>query len=595
MCKHFPALLLLLFSFFIGYAQNPPSLKKQTYELPPEAVQKLEAVSQHFVDKGLLSGSVSLIAHRDRIIYQKALGMQNLEEEEPMQLNTLFRIASMTKPLTATAAMILVEEGKLRLDDPIQLYLPEARNVKVLAGDGRLVAPNSPITIRHLLMHTSGTRSSGDPWFRNNAITPSAAKTLKEYVRLLLKGPLKFHPGEGFNYAMNNDICARIIEVVTGQNYGDFLSKNVLEPLEMNSTYFVVPEKDLDRLSSIYGLKNGERVLVQGKQAVQSVFPRGNGQLVSSARDYMNFLSMLLNQGTFKNKRLLTAESVRLLTSDQLPADIPLKVGQTVFPQAGFGLSLAISRRAARPWKPMPVKFENLFCHLPVGSYLWPGITNTFFWVDPENEITGLVFSQFTQPDKVGNFQAFTQTFYEAFFQSARADKKESMELLEASLDRIKKMTSQFSKEQIRFQPAADRWSIINNVDHLIKVEDVVWDIIQEALERPPANLHPDVSDEALMSALSTRHQRLSAPEALRPNGSGSASFEEAISTLSFKRKRTIDFLMTTREDLRAHFSKNPVFGQMDVLQWTLFLSAHCFRHIEQMEEIIAHEKFPKK
>jgi CubicO group peptidase (beta-lactamase class C family) len=375
----------------------------------------LDSVCQDFVNKNLLSGGVCIIAHEGKVIYNNAYGMQNLEENQLMQVNSLFRIASMTKPLTSVALLMLVAEGKIALKDRASQFIPRIGELKVGNNDEDLVSPHRQITIRDLLMHTSGTRSRGDQWFKEHGVDLASATSLQEYVDLLLSAPLVFHPGEGFNYAMNNDICARIIEIVSGQNFGQFLKERLLDPLEMNSTWFIVPEEEISRLSSIYDHVDGHLVLIEGKEPVQSSFPRGNGQLVSTAGDYMNFLQFVLDGGLFKGNRLLPEEVIGELYKDNLVSHIQLKVGSTVFPNTGFGLSVAISRGSSGPWKPMPVEFANLFQHLPAGSFLWPGITNTYFWVDPKHKISGVVLSQMVNPLKASNFQIFTQTFYQQF------------------------------------------------------------------------------------------------------------------------------------------------------------------------------------
>ena len=377
--------------------------------------ESLDSISQIFIDQNKLSGSVAMVTHRGESIYQNALGMQSIEEREPMQINSLFRIASMTKPITATAILMLVDDGQLNLDDPASKYLPKIGNLKIWSANGKMEAQRKPITIRHLLMHTSGTRSRSDSWFREHRVDFNQANTLEEYVDLLLTAPLISQPGEHFNYAMNNDICARIVEIICGQEYGQFLQNRILDPLEMKNTWFIVPDTALHRLTSIYHYKEGTLLLAEGKEPVQSRFPRGNGQLVTTANDYLNFLHMLADGGLFKSKRVLTKSSVDELIRDALPKTINLQVGGVHFPDTGFGLSVAISRSSSKPWKPLPVEFANLFRHLPSGSYLWPGITNTFFWVDPQNKICGIVLSQATNPSIIGNFQSFTQTFYQSF------------------------------------------------------------------------------------------------------------------------------------------------------------------------------------
>lgn len=592
----FTTLAFLIITSALITAQRDASKEEHLFVADSQLTQRLDETCHHFVKKGLLSGGVSIIAHKGEVIYQHAYGMQSIEEKQSMKMDALFRIASMTKPITTAALLLLVEEGRLSLDDKAGDYLPQMDSMKVLEKDGRLQTPRRPITIRHLLMHTSGTRSRVDPWFKKNGIEVSEASSLEDYVDRLLKAPLVFHPGEGFNYAMNNDICARIVEILTGENFGDYLKHRLLEPLEMNDTWYVVPQSELDRLCSIYRYDRGQLHLVEGKEAVQSAFPRGNGQMVSTAQDYMNFLLMLLNKGLFKGKRVLREESIQSLTSYDLPADIPLKVGNTSFPNTGFGLSLAISRRTAQPWTPLPVRFENLFQHLPRGSFMWPGITNTYFWVDPENEITGLVLSQSANPGQIGNFQAFTQTFYRHFFSRqplSDRERRQSLDMLRQSLDKLKQLTSGLSEAQLNYKPGEGRWSIKNNVDHLVKVEEVVWSIIQEALARPGEGRQVDISDEELIARLSTRTEKYTAPPTLKPMDSNYGSFEAAWADFKEKRQRTLSFVEKTEAPLRGHFAQNPVFGNMDVYQWTLHLSAHCYRHIEQVEDILADRHFP--
>ena len=603
--------ILVGFLFFstIGFcAQFNYSIEEAYFPTKPELEKHLDEASRQFIEAGYFSGGVNMVAYKGNIIYQKAFGRQSIEEGLPMQLNSLFRIASMCKPFTTVAVLLLVEEGKIKLDDPAEKYLPQFSNIKVLTPDGRLQPPKQVVTIRHLLMHTSGTRSRSDEWYKQKGINCSAAPTLEEYVDLLLQAPLVFHPGEGFNYAMNNDICARIVEIITQQNYGDFLNERIFKPLEMNSTWFVVPENELGRLCSIYAYNDGVLELVEGKEAVQSSFPRGNGQMVSTAGDYMNFLQMLMNGGVFRGKRIISEETLELMTEDRLPPSVPLKVGKTVFPNTGFGLSVAISRNPINPWKPLPVRFDNLFQHLPKGCYLWPGITNTYFWADPERDIAGVVLTQSATPGIIGHFQAFTQTFYHQFFSYSEEEKQDlikrfpqidverekSIALLVQSLEKLQNLTNGLSEEQLNFQPAAGRWSIKNNVEHLVKVEELVWDIMQKSLDSTEDGLQSDITDEELLAKLINREKKYTAPEVLQPVGIEYASFKEAIRDFKWKRYRTIGFVKSTTVDLRKHFAKNPVFGQMDTYQWTLHVAAHCLRHIEQIEEVLSDQHYPK-
>lgn len=375
----------------------------------------LDSICQTFIDDKRIAGGVCMIQDKTGIFYQHAFGMQSIEDRIPMTLNSLFRIASMTKPLTSLAVLILVDEGFLSLDDNVSDYIPQIDKLLVETRDGRIERQKMPVTIRHLLTHTSGLRSAADPWFKQNSIHFHEASSLAEFVNLLLKAPLISQPGEEFNYAMNNDVCARIIEVITGSNFGQFLDERILTPLQMSNTSFIVSPEDLPRLSSVYQINRDSFVLIEGRNPVQSNFARGNGHLVSSAGDYMNFLKMLLNDGAFNGKRIISKSGLQKLWEDILPSQIQLKVGSTAFPDSGFGLSVAVSRGSRDHWKSLPVSFENLFRHLPAGSFSWPGIVNTYFWVDPDHKIAGVVLSQMVDPLKSSHFQIFTQAFYTYF------------------------------------------------------------------------------------------------------------------------------------------------------------------------------------
>ncbi len=411
----FPAWILFI---YLTCAAQDNSFKNAfsdggVFEISSETGARLDHAGQRYVDENKLAGGVSLIAHKGKIIYFKAFGYQSIEDNQPMRPNSIFRIASMAKPVTTAAFLLLVEEGRISLDDEAAKYLPRFREVKVLGADGKLKDLNRPVTLRHLLSHTSGVRSRGDEYFKQQQTDFSRARTLEEYVNLLLDAPLKHQPGEGFNYAMNNDIAARIAEIVTGMNFGDFLQEKILTPLEMKSTGFIVQEEDLERFCSIYLLKDGRLHLAEGKEPVQSAFPRGNGNMVSTAEDYFRFAQMLADGGVYNGKRLIKKETLEMMFQNCLPPQVPLKVGNTVFPGTDFGLSIAIVNDPAH-WKPKPLRFENLF-NLPKGSCIWPGITNTYWWMDPGNEVVGVVLTQLANPGEMANFQEFTQLFYTDF------------------------------------------------------------------------------------------------------------------------------------------------------------------------------------
>lgn len=178
--------------------------------------------------------------------------------------------------------------------------------------------------------------------------------------------------------------------------------------------------------------------------------------------------------------------------------------------------------------------------------------------------------------------------------QISKSERKKSMDLLKESLDQVQQLTKRLSKNQYNFKPAANRWSILNNIDHLIKVEEIVWDIIQKSLKSSGQGQQSDINDEEFIAKLSTRHVNYSAPSVLKPEESKYQDMEEAMKAFKRVRVRTIKFVKKSKADLRHHFAPNPVFGNLDTYQWTLHAAAHSIRHIEQIEEILAHENFPK-
>ena len=185
--------------------------------------------------------------------------------------------------------------------------------------------------------------------------------------------------------------------------------------------------------------------------------------------------------------------------------------------------------------------------------------------------------------------------FLSSFGQSlTKEDRKKSLQLLNESFEKLQKLTKSLSEEQANYKPAKDRWSIKNNVDHLAKVEEIVWSIIQKSLQTPEEEQQTDIGDDEFIAKLSTREKKYTAPEVLKPEESKYESFIEALEDFQVKRYRTIKFLKKTKKNLRKHFAMNPVFGNLDTYQWTLHASAHCLRHIEQIEEILANEGFPK-
>jgi CubicO group peptidase (beta-lactamase class C family) len=356
------------------------------------------------------------------VAYTPTFGVRDLQSKMPMTEDTIFAIASMTKPVTCVAVMTLVEEGKLGLDDPVGKYLPELKDMRVL-GDPKddteaalaTVPAVRPITVRHLLAHTSGF-SYGTPLEPRLDRSYSQAgvqrgltgdlKTIAEEVERLGKVALAHQPGDGWTYGLSHDVLGRLIEVVSGQGFDRYLEEHIFQPLDMRDTSFLVPEPKRDRLATIYraGTGNGPG---EGAGAGLTPLPKnygsatyfsGGGGLFSTARDYSRFAQMLLAGGTLEGRRIVQPETISAMTTNQigeLSTSIPgvsslrgLKYG------LGFGLELTPGTGSAPP---------------TLARYFWGGAFSTHFWVAPRHEIVALVLTQAVPFNQSGAGDVFRQ------------------------------------------------------------------------------------------------------------------------------------------------------------------------------------------
>lgn len=363
---------------------------------PPRQDSGAEAAAfaklqQHFhqkTDSGLLSGTVILLAEGKRT-WLDVYGKRDLESGAPMQENTIFRLASMTKPIVSTAVMMLAEQGKLGLDDPVEQFLPAFRKVKVLTENGALEKPRRSIAIRDLLTHTGGIANT---LFRNTPAEKAYAEAFKnkkptslsELVDVLAELPLAHHPGEGWTYGYSTDILGRIVEIVSGKPIDVFLKKNIFELLKMEDTGFQVPAEKLPRFAAAYGK---ELKLVDGPNADSHYangrnFPRGAGGLVSTARDYMRFCRMLLNGGELDGMRLLRPETIALMMQNHLPEGVlPYTPGMPAICH-GFGLGFGVQTEEPAFGSP--------------GDCAWPGAFLTYFFISPSQDGAGVLMVQCT-------------------------------------------------------------------------------------------------------------------------------------------------------------------------------------------------------
>jgi CubicO group peptidase (beta-lactamase class C family) len=353
----------------------------------PEAVgmssARLERVHQRmqeFIDKGQVAGVVTLIARQGKVVHHEAQGYRNREEKVPMQKDDLFVIMSMTKPIASTALMMLHEEGKLRLNDPIDRWLPEFEKMQVKVADGegktKLVAAR-PITVRNVLTHTAGLATG----LVGGGATP--ATTLRERVKRLAAAPLNFQPGDKWEYGSATDVVAALAEVISGHNMDDFFRERIFKPLGMNDTYYNVPEPQWGRRASVYIPQSDGSI-----QARPATKPRpttvfgGVAGLTSTAADYFKFHQMLLNGGEYKGVRLLGPKTIDLMISNHIGDGL---VVTNKGPGYGFGLGYSILLDAGKASE-----------SLTPGSFGWGGLWGTYFFVDPVEEVIGILMVQIT-------------------------------------------------------------------------------------------------------------------------------------------------------------------------------------------------------
>ena len=304
--------------------------KPEQVGISSERLERLDSVMQGFIDNGELTGFVTLIARHGHIVQFKAYGYRDLENQAPMEKDALFRLYSMTKPVTCTAMMILVEEGEILLSDPISKYLPQFKNRRVLieekGGEIVTVPAESEITIQQLATHTSGlayeiSKDISPTLFKKvrNKDVYNPNHTIEELSEFSASLPLLHQPGTHWQYCdASMDLIARLVEMISGQKYGDFLHERIFKPLKMNDTAYAAPEKDWDRVACLYEVKEGKLVrnLDHEEYYTLNIRQGGGDNLLSSTMDYARFAQMLANGGELEGARILSPQSVKRMSTD---------------------------------------------------------------------------------------------------------------------------------------------------------------------------------------------------------------------------------------------------------------------------------------
>ncbi len=345
---------------------------------------------QHFIDNQTVAGAVTLVAHGNDVVEFHALGMADIEAGRQMQKDTIFQIMSMTKPVTAIGIMMLAEEGKLALRDPIEDYLPEFHNQRVMTNTGpdagRRGTPNHPVTIRDLLTHTAGIQDTAPAAIYDYQHLMNVP--LDEVVRQIAKEPLLFQPGTEWSYSSAGiEILGRLIEVCSGQKYEDFIADRILRPLGMKDSFFFPPANKTARIAMVYVKKDGKLVrapatILGGDPAKYrrgAVFPAPGWGLYSTAEDLLHLYRMMLNDGVYEGHRYLSPFSVHLMTEVQTTGIRP--VGW----MRGSGYGLA--------WEVVNNPLGELAGHSN-GSYGHGGAFGTQGWIDPHNDLISILLIQ---------------------------------------------------------------------------------------------------------------------------------------------------------------------------------------------------------
>ena len=367
-----------------------PDATPEDVGLSTARLARLGSVMRGEIERGRVPGAVALVARRGRLAYFESYGRRDPRSPDPMARDSIFRIYSMTKPIVSVAAMMLWEQGRFLLSDPIEKYLPELGRRKVALVRGaeiELVDAERPITIQDLLRHTSGLtyefRGSGPVHKMYTAERIySRNQSNADQVTALAKLPLLHQPGTKWEYSRSTDVLGRLIEVLSGLTLGEYLQRHIFAPLGMVDTAFFVPAREHGRLAEAFAKDPDTGAGVQLINVHDAPkFESGGGGLVSTAGDYARFLQMLLNGGRLDGVRFLSRKTLELMTADHLG---PITgAPDLLLPGYGFGLGFA-------------VRLQPGIAHVPgsVGQYFWGGLAGTTFWVDPREELFAIMLIQ---------------------------------------------------------------------------------------------------------------------------------------------------------------------------------------------------------
>lgn len=385
-------LLLLTWSAWV-FASELKHGEPESAGMSSDRLDRVTDVMQGYLDNGVLAGIHVLVARRGVIVYDNAIGSRGADDDRPLEKDALYRIYSMTKPITAVAAMQLYEQGMFKLTDPVAEHIPEFAEIKVYSEDGEHTPPTRTMDMRHLLTHTTGLGYGLGRWhpvdriFQEKQVFNSA--NLEEMAEKVASIPLKFNPGERWAYSIAVDITGLVVERLSEQGFDEYLDEHIFQPLGMVDTFFQIPEEKHDRLLPVHRWDRGANKLVMdplSPSAYREVsLHSGGGGLISTGMDYLRFAEALRAGGELDGARIIGRKTIEYMTQNHLPAATPgAGAGDTPTQAAtreqvssfGFGLGFGINTN--------PIAASHLSSR---GEYNWGGAAGTVFWVDPEEEL----------------------------------------------------------------------------------------------------------------------------------------------------------------------------------------------------------------
>ena len=384
------------------------------------SIEALQRLDQHllgrYIEAGRIAGCLTLVARRGELAHLSAMGMMDRERNRPMAEDAIFRIYSMSKPITSAALMMLFERGAFQLSDPVSRFIPQWRDLQVMTGgeypDYTTTAPTRPMTMRDVLSHQSGLTYG----FMEGALEKGYNKRdvygagtmrgrdLQSMVDRLAELPLKFSPGDNWNYGVSTDVCGYLVQTISGQPFDEYLAEHIFAPLGMVDTGFHVPAEQQQRFAANYERGPDKQLRLLDDPATsnyleEQTFFSGGGGLVSTAQDYWRFCQMMLNGGELDGARILGPKTIELMTMNHLPDNDELSAralgtfSETANDGVGFGLGFAVLMNLPRT--------QNLGS---VGEYYWGGAASTIFWIDPVEDVIAIFMTQF-MPSGTFNFR----------------------------------------------------------------------------------------------------------------------------------------------------------------------------------------------